>query len=262
MSKQKKLLELRSHMVVKGNDLIQNSRFNLQLQEQKIILYLISKIKPDDIELKEYVFEILEFCQVCGLDADNGTNYRNIRQTLKDLRDKSLWVTLQDGSETTLAWIDRVTMNRNSGTVKIKIDDMMKPYLLQLRERFTQYELMYTLGMKSQYSLRLYELMKSYEFQHGKVFDIEDLKVRLSAVNYARYPDFKRKVLDIAMREINSLTDINVTYEIIKESRRYAKIMFAIKLKKDLDTRMETWKNIDQVINGKERKTKINRKTE
>jgi len=247
------LTELRTYKIVKANELIQKSRFNLQVQEQKIILYLISKIKPEDVELKEYTFEIQDFCKVCGLDAENGANYKYIKQTLKDLRDKSIWITLKDGTETTLSWIDKVYMHPNSGVVTIKIDDMMKPYLLQLKEHFTQYELLYTLAMKSQYSLRLYELLKSYEFQHKKLFNIDELKIRLSAENYVRFPDFKRKVLDISMREINNLSDLTVTYEIIKESRRYAKIEFSMKIKEDLKDRLVTWAKIDEIISPKQK---------
>lgn len=247
----KELTDARNYKIVKANDLIQKSRFNLQIQEQKIILYLISKIKPEDIELKEHMFKIQDFCHVCGLDAHNGANYIYLKKTLKELRDKSIWVTLEDGSETLLAWLDSVTMRENSGTIKIKIADMMKPYLLQLRERYTQYELLYTLAMKSQYSIRLYELLKSYEYQHKKIFDIDELKTRLSAENYIRFPDFKRKVLDIAMREIGSLSDLNITYDIIKEGRRFAKIEFKMKIKKEIDERITTWKKINEVIGTK-----------
>lgn len=246
---QQKMGTLREYRVVKSNDLIQKSRFHLSMQEQKIILYLISKIKPNDMELKEHIFEIKDFCKICGLDKDNGANYKYIKKTLKELRDKSIWVELENGSETTLAWIDKVTMNKRSGAVTVKIDDMMKPYLLQLQERFTQFELLYTLAMKSQYSIRFYELLKSYEYRHSHAFDINELKKILFAETYDRFPDFKRKVLDISMREINEFSDINVTYEIEKEGRRYAKIVFLIKLKKDLNKRLETWEKIEKVIN-------------
>jgi len=244
-------MELRDYKVVKANDLIQKSRFNLKVQEQKILLYLISKIKPDDIELKEHTFKIQDFCVVCGLDYDNGANYNYIKQTLKSLRDKSIWVTLENGSETTLAWLDYVTIEKNNGTVKIKIYDRMKPYLLHLKERYTQYEILYILAMKSKYSLRLYEILKSYEYQHKKVFDIEEFKKLLSAENYILFADFKRFVLDIAMREINDLSDINVTYEIIKERQKFAKIEFTIKLKKDITERIATLVKIEEIIGSK-----------
>lgn len=248
----RELTELRNYKIVKSNDMIQKSRFNLQTQEQRIILYLISKIQPEDMELKEHSFNIRDFCKVCGLDADNGFNYKQIKKTLKDLRDKSIWITLDDGSEALLSWLDSVIMHPKNGTIKVKISEMIKPYLLHLREKFTQYELLYTLAMKSQYSLRLYELLKSYEFQSKKIFDINELKRLLSAENYVRYPDFKRYVLDIAMREINDLSDLSITYEAIKSGKRYAKIEFTMRLKKDVDERLETWAKIDEVISPKQ----------
>ena len=203
------------------------------------------------MELKEHTFQIKDFCMVCGLDDDNGANYKYIKQTLKDLRDKSIWVTIDDKTEVTLAWIDKVRINKYSGAVTIKIDDDMKPYLLQLQKSFTMYEIMYILAMKSQYSIRLYEILKSYEYQHKKVFDIEEFKRLLSAENYIRFPDFKRRVLDVAMREINDLSDINVTYEVIKENRKFEKIEFSIQLKKDIVERVRTWAKIEEVIDGK-----------
>jgi len=246
--KKREIMDAQTYKVVKSNDLIQKSRFSLSLQEQKIILYLISKIKPEDIELKEHVFEIKDFCQVCGLDDDNGKNYKNIKQTLKALRDKSVWVKIDDRTETTLAWINNVTIVEQSGAVRIKLDDMMKPYLLQLRERFTQYELLYTLAMKSQYSIRLYELLKSYEYRQAHVFAVDELKQKLGAETYNRFNDFQQKVLDIAMREINELSDINVTCTLTKEGRSYAKIKFGIKQKKDLDERLRTWQQIESKL--------------
>lgn len=247
--------DLRHYKVVKSNDLIQKSRFYLSLQEQKIVLYLISKIKPEDLELKEQYFEIRNFCKVCGLDNDNGANYKYIKQTLKGLRDKSIWVTLENGSETTLGWIDKITINRNSGIIAIKIDAMMKPYLLQLQKQFTQYELFYTLAMRSQYSIRLYELLKSYEYKRRVIFDMDELKHLLFADNYVRFPDFKRKVLDISMREINSLSDLSVTYEIIKVGRKYGKIEFSISLKKDYYEHLEVSMRVEGVINAVKTKT-------
>ena len=167
---------------------------------------------------------------------------------MKELRDKSIWITLDDGSETTMAWINAITMNKQSGAVKVKMDEMMKPYLLQLQERFTTYELLYILAMHSQYSIRLYELFKSYEYRHRCKFDIDELKRVLYAENYKMFADFKRKVLDIALREINKLTDIAVEYEIIKVGRKYEKIEFLIRTKKDMGERFGVFDEIDKVI--------------
>lgn len=245
---EQKVTTARAYKVVKHNDLIRKSRFSLSAQEQKIVLYIISKIKPTDTELSEQEFSIMDFCKACGIDHDNGQNYRDIKSTIKGLRDKSIWITLEDGTETTVSWVNKVFINKQSGIIRVKLDDDMKPYLLQLKGTFTQYELLYTLAMKSQYSIKLYELLKSYEFKHSKEFDIDELKKLLIAENYDRFPDFKRKVLDIAMREIESFSDLVVSYEIKKEGRRYASLVFSIKLKEDAISKLQTWKNIDERI--------------
>jgi len=247
VKKEKSLSEIRSYLVVKRNDLIQKSRHQMSLQEQKIVLYMISKIKPDDKGFKEQIFSISEFCRVCGLDDDNGGNYSYIKNTLKTLRDRSIWVTLDDGSETTLAWINSVTISRKSGLVKLTLDDKMKPYLLDLQENFTKYELIYTLAMRSQYGIRLYELLKSYQFKEYVIFDIDELRSMLFAEKWVRGNDMKRKVLDIAVKEINSLGDITVTYELFKEGRRFTQVRFDIK-QKDISARLGAWSNIGEVI--------------
>lgn len=243
------LSTVREYKVVKANDFIQKTRYNLSTQEQKIILYLITKIKPEDSEFQLYEFKIKEFCTICGIDDNNGKNYANLKNTIKKLADKSFWITIDEkGTETLFRWIDRPYINVKSGTIKIKLDELMKPYLLQLQTRFTEFSLYYTLAMKSQYSIRLYELLRSFENLGGWTFTIDELKKRLYAETYDRYPDFKRKVIDIAMREINNFSDISVTYELEKQGRKYHRIRFIVKLKKDLKDRLETWEKIDKII--------------
>ena len=251
-----KFSELREYLVVKSNDLIQKSRFALTLQEQRIVLYLISKIKPDDDALEWQEFEVIEFCKVCGIDCANGKNYKNIKDTILTLAEKSAWIMVEDkqGEEEQIIvrWISKARISPKSGRIKIKLDDDMKPYLLQLRKRFTQYRLYYTLAMRSQYSIRLYELLKSYEWQSGKIFGIDELKTILNAAHYTQYGDFRRNVISIAIDEINLLSDIKVVYALIKEGRRYSKIEFKVQLKKDMDERLSTFVNIESIISGKQ----------
>ena len=250
MTKGKKIeiAELREYKVVKSNDLIQKSRFELSLQEQKIIMCLVSKIKPDDKDFEEYEFEIREFCKLCGIDYDNGKNYKNIKDAIKKLSDKSLWVTLDTGTEVLLRWINEASISKKSGVIKIRLHNVMKPYLLELRARFTQYGLIYILGMKSQYAVRLYELLKSYEYKGRWTIEIDKLKRLLFAENYRRYVDFKRKALEIALREINDLSDIYISYEAIKSGRKYTRIDFKIRQK---GSREQTgaWLNREAALN-------------
>lgn len=252
-NKDYKILEQREYSVIKSNTLIQKTRFELSLQEQKMILRLIQMIKPDDTELKLYEFKIKDFCEFCGIDNANGKNYINIKNTLKKLADKSYWVTIDDaGAETLLRWIERPYINKNSGMIKVKLDEMMKPFLLQLKEYFTQYSLYYTIAMKSKYSIRVYELLKSYQNLGYYECNISDLKKQLMAEKYIRWVDFKRKVLEPAVSEINELTDIKVTYELFKNGRAIERIKFYIVFKKDISERIQTWTQIENRLNPKQ----------
>jgi len=245
--------EIRNQKVVKSNDLIQKSRFQLSLQEQKIILYLISKVKPDDDEFMTVKFDTVQFCNVCGI-GKSGKNYIDIANTIKRLADKSIWIPLEGKNKALLRWIDQAIIDEENGVMKVKLSDLLKPYLLQLRSNFTQFELLYTLAMKSQYSIRLYEILKSYEYKRSIVLSINELKEQLFATKYSRYPDFKRNVLDKALKEIVELSDLNISYQAIKEGRTYTKFQFSIQLKSDMSERFVVWKNIENVIGDKQKK--------
>ena len=228
------LKELRGKTVIKANELIQKSRFNLSLQQQKIVLYLISQITPYDEDFKLYEFSISEFCRVCGIDETSGKNYQDLKAAIKEIADKSLWITLED-EETLLRWIEKPYLNKKSGIIKIRLDEDMKPFLLQLKENFTQYELLWTLHFKSKYTIRLYELIKSIHFHeletYQRVFRLDELRRMLGAENYKTYQTFKTRVLNPAVDEVNSYSDKNITYEPIKQGRAVEKIRFTISTK-------------------------------
>ena len=248
--KQRELQTLREYSVVKSNDLIQRSRYQLSTVEQKIVLYLISKIKPDDEDFKLYDFQIKQFCEVCGIDETSGKNYSDLKITIKNLADKSVWVTLADGRETLVRWVERPYIDKKSGIIQIKLDDLMKPYLLELQEHFTRYNLYFILAMKSKYSLRLYEILKSYENMGKCEFDIENLKKKLFAEQYKTTQHFNDKVIGIAVREINDYGDIDVKYELIRQGRAFKKIKFSIRFKKNIDERVQTFKRIEEKLKG------------
>jgi plasmid replication initiation protein len=240
--------ESRSLMVVKANDIIQKARFQLSTQEQKIIIYLISKLKPGDKEFQPYQFDLKEFCKVCGIDSDNGKNYINLKSTIKSLADKSLWVTVGD-HEILFRWINDVDITKKSGIIVIQFHERMKPFLLELKNNYTQYEMLYILAMKSQYAIRLYELLKSQAFKKKPVtYDIDELKRLLMAESYVKLSDLKSRVIDRAAAEINNLSDIFISYEFIKQGRSYTQIKFRIQAKTELDDRLETIKQIHEAI--------------
>lgn len=225
-----RIAENREQLVVKSNLLIQKSRYDLSTQEQKLLLYIISKIKPTDTSLSELDFDLRELCEVCGLQA-HGQNYDNFRTVAQSLRDKSFWLETKS-TITLVSWVSKVKIYKSDTRVTVSLDKDLEPYLLQLRESFTTYELEYILGMKSKYAIRLYELMKSYVHIGEYSTTVEDLKLTLQTPEYEIYNNFKVKVIDKALSEINALTDITVTYAPVRQNRKIVSLNFLISRKK------------------------------
>lgn len=236
--KDDRYLEIRNKTVRKANDLIQKSRFSLSLQQQKIVLYLLSQISPFDEEFKLYEFSISEFCKVCGIDETSGKNYHSLKTAIKEIRDKSIWVSLGDGRETTLAWIEKPYINNGNGIIQIRLDRDMIPFLLQLKQNFTQYEIIWTLHFKSKYTIRLYELVKSIHYHeleiYKKRYTVDELKGLLDGERYKEYRDFKRRVLAPAIDELNQYSDKTVSFEEVKSGRKVVAVEFTISSKDSL----------------------------
>lgn len=241
----------RHNIVVKSNKLIQRSRFSLTAQQQKILLYIISLIEPFDEDFKEYEFKITEFCKVCGLET-HGDMYSLLKAQIKAISDKSLWIELADGAETLVRWIEKPYINKGDGTIKIRMDRDMKPYLLQIREHFTQYELIHTLNFKSKYSIQLYEYLKSIHYNkfepYTQILDIEKFK-KILGNTYADFKGFHTRALKPAQKEINEYSDILFDYELISEGRKVVSIKITVATKETTDrilTEMKAEKMLDE----------------
>ena len=213
--------------VYKSNELIQKTRYTLSAQEQKVLLYTISKIKPND-KTQEFSFNIKALCEICGIEY-HSKNYLNFKETIKHLADKSFWIA-QDDKQILCRWYNKVVVNEKDLTVYLRLDETLLPYLTALKENYTSYILENVLVMKSKYSIRLYEILKSYANLKEYVIPVESLKDKLQCAEYPVYNNFKVRVLDTAINEINNYTDIKVTYKPIRENRRIIALKFTIDL--------------------------------
>lgn len=250
--------EMKQYQVTKSNKLIQKTRYSLTLQEQKILLYIVQKVKPTDTEFETYLFSIREFCDIAGINYSNGKNYTNIKKAILGLKNKSFWFTMPDGSEVTMDWIAKAKISPDKSTIEVRLDDDLKPYLVELKDFFVSYKFYYVMTMKSQFSIRLYELLKSYENLGKVAFKIETLKDRLDLLpdKFSQWNDLKRFVIEKAINEINLLTDLNVEYEPIKEGRSVVKVKFFIS-EKSQEATLESEKQIEKRINPRKMKSMV-----
>ena len=235
MEKEFDLQETRNKLVAKDNRIIQKSRFSLSLLESKAVLYLISKIKPDDKPNKMYTFNCKEFQAL--LNWNKEASYQNIKIMLQNLGDMSFWMRGKvNGREKDILmrWFNIVHMDPGNGNIEISFHEDMFPYLLDLQKNLTETNRYYTTYklqnislMKHRYSIKLYELLKSYQYNNrkwrfengtGSEYDLQiriadtkiDKKTRQAITvipkGWSNWAIFKRDVLEPAVQEINKYT--------------------------------------------------------
>lgn len=247
----------REYPVVKDNKLIQNvtrRKHELSVLEQKVLCYILSKIKPaetiDSVPEYTYQFNIREFCRVCGIDYDNGKNYKNVKAALDKLADNSFWLDYGEG-EFRFQWIVTPDIRKGRGLIEIEIPKKVMPYLYNLSEKFTTYQLYNILALKSSYSIMLYELFKSYAWKKSVVISIEDLR-RYLGINdekYKEYKSFRRAVIERSIIEIEKYTDLRVTFEPVRKGRYYVAMEFHIRVTEGTEN-WESYRRAMAEING------------
>lgn len=242
----------RYNLVIKSNDLIQKTRFSLNVEQQKLILYLISKIKPDDIDFYEYEFSIIDYFKITGT-TKGGNTYRIIEEGLQTLADKSMYIYDDNGIKNLVRWLQKVRINEKHGTIIVRFDEDLKPYLLQLKEKFTQYELIYTFCLKSKYSLRAYEYFTSRHYDKLKSYSfkmsIDEFKERVGAESYDLFKNLNTRVIKPIVKEINQYTDKMLTIEPITEKRKVTALNITL-ASKDVTERRHLRSVINRKLNG------------
>lgn len=222
---------MENQMVRKANYLIE-ATYKLSAVEQKIILFLASTLKSDDEDFKPYQFKIKTFQEFMG-KAD--ANYAWLEQTLLSLKEKNLRIVYENENSKKVIlnvnWLSSSKYIEGSGAIELRFDPNMKPFLLQLKNRFTNYRLANVVQLKSQFSIRLYELLKQYEKIGKRSFGLHDLRLMLGIDEdqYQQYTDFKKRVLLTAQTELAEKTDIRFTFKEQRVARKVEVITFHIK---------------------------------
>lgn len=211
-------------LVVKHNDLIE-AKYKLNLVEQKIILYTVSQLDRDENNFKLVQVKISDIAELIGNEIHRYTEFKKIAN---DLMDKK--VVLSNRPNLDMRWLAS-SEYIGEGIIELEFSEKLIPYLLQLKQRFTRYEIKNILSMKSSYSVRIYELMKQYETIGKREFELIEFKrcLGLKADEYSRIYDFERFVLKVAKEEINRDTDLIIDYEKKRKGRKIIGFLFIIK---------------------------------
>jgi len=220
------------------------AKFDLEAKQNDIIDMLLTEIKDDN----QIVYE-LNIDKYKNIYNSNTSNiYRDMKKAVKLFENKGFH-TIIDNQETWYSWFTKITYKDREGVIQLKIDSELKELLTEVKQRIS-YDIGNTLNCVSKYSKRLYYYLKLYEDTGWRIDTIENLCVKLKCPDsyIKNYGKFKEKVLNIALQEINNITDIYFDYEEIKEGRKTARLKFNIKSKNTVPKLIEN-KNPEMSVN-------------
>jgi plasmid replication initiation protein len=226
-------------VVCKSNKVIE-AGYKLSLNEQRVILCCIAQVnssKPlSPIERLEVT--ALEFSDRFQISKDKA--YQTLKEVSEQLFERYVIIDNPDPTDKSLRytktrWISAVNYHTDIGKISLLFAPLMIPYLSELTGNFTFYQLEHIGAMSSIYALRLYELLMQWKTTGKREIEIDWLKKQFEIEEgYERMFDFKKYVIDPAVKDINTHSNYQVSWEQRKTGRRVTHLTFTFTEKKPL----------------------------
>jgi plasmid replication initiation protein len=224
------VLFMSNEMIVKSNYLIEAS-YKLNLNEQRLVLCAVSKIKREGIPPLTIAITAQEFGKMFP-DIGENRAYDELKKATDSLFHR--YISVKDPECTTdFHWIQKkVKYHAGAGRVTLEFSNEIQKYLCQLQKFFTRYPVKAISNLTSIYSIRLYELVKQFETLQKREISIEEFKSYLGIVNsYKQFRDLKKRVLTPAINELNKKSPLTISVDLLKEQRRVIALQFTWKEK-------------------------------
>lgn len=225
--------------MTKDNDLI-GASYSLGVAEQRLIFLaiieareqnkLIDVGKPLRIYAKSYEQQF---------SVEKHTSYEAMKRAVEGLYEAGFsYIKIDEASGKPITyksrWVDKIGYADELGCVELTFASDVIPLITRLDSCYTEYELQQVSSLQSEYAIRLYELIIQWRAV-GKVpkLELQELRNKLG-VNPDQYKEmhnFKARVLDLALKQINDHTDITATYEQHKTGRKVTGFTFSFKQK-------------------------------
>lgn len=223
----------KNSLVVKSNALV-NAMFDLSLQGNRFLAFAISLLDrgsvPQPGQAVALEIPVLEFSQAFNMDSKNA--YREIERLADQLQKKIIQLQpdqTASGRRVKVGIVTRQEYLDGEGRVWITFDDTIIPHLVGLTDQFTRYRIKDVYQFARASTWRVYELLKQFKEIGRREVEVDELKYKLGLSG--RYPvlaDFRKRVLDPAVDEINGTSDIQVQYDQKKRGRRVVSFLFVI----------------------------------
>jgi len=221
--------ESKFYYVAEHNDLITKARHDLTARQLKIMDFVISKIKPSDSTFNVVHTSMYEITNILGLTR-SGKNYSDIINNINEMRKKDVFIYNEKERKMTITgWFSDIDVWEN-GQIELRINQNFAPYLLSLKENYTQYLLLDTIQLNSKYSILLYKLMREADKDYGKKKTVlsgtpDEFKEWLGAPKSYAFKDLNKNVLQKAIDEINlKINDMELEMFTAKRGRKIVQV--------------------------------------
>ena len=228
-----KIVKASKNLEITKSEAIVKARYKLSPLAIKFISVVLSNLKRSDDLNEEYVIRVKDFKELTGQKTKR--IYELIDEALNDLLKNPITIPLGDDKNSILKanWVSGAVYN--DGEVRFMIYPKLRPFLLEVKEKFLKYKLENILPLRSTYSIRIYEILKDWfelNIRYGtkteKIISLDELKKMLEIPESYRYNDIKRRVLEKSKSELKKHTDIVFDYEEIKTGRKVTHLKFFI----------------------------------
>lgn len=226
-------------LVTKDNKLISAS-YSLGIPEQRVIFLAIieARAQKQMIDARG-VLQIHASSYQEQFKVEKHSAYKALKSAVKGLFDA--YFEYNDIHEQTgkpahrvVRWAQTVTYIEAAGMIELQFTDAVIPLITRLSEQYTEYDLKQVSELQSEYAIRLYELMIQWR-KTGKVpkIELQDLRNKLGVKpdQYKTMCNFKARVIDLAINQINDHTDITADYDQHKTGRKVTAFTFKFKAK-------------------------------
>jgi len=243
-------LTLPGEIVKKSNALARAKWSPKSVWEPRMVALVASMVRQDDEDFQEYRFPAAKLCEEESL---SGKRYRDIKTAVENVM--KAYVMLEEGKNY-MAYSIFSKCGYENGHMVAAFHPDLKPHFLGLQKQFTKYSLMEFLVLPSTYSQRIYEVLKSWNDKPEVTIALADLHEMVGAPPSMRkkYPDFRRKVLEKAHKDINKHTALSYEWHPIKQGRKIGAIRFVFSIPRKAET-----KKTNEVKAEKDRSAKDNR---
>lgn len=226
----------------KSNQMIQNYAWALKEKQLKIMELLCScyMTRYYDEEENTVTVGLSDFMRELGSTTKgvNSKEYRLFRETLKRLSDYSIIGIGFNGRERLIRMINTFEYLPETNQIKCFMSQDYKESMKLQPKGNTKIEFRIICNMDSRYSIKLYNLLRSWQGKEDVYFDLNYLKelLNVTAKSYDNFAKFRQAVLDVAVKEINEKTSLQISYEGLTPQNgrgtKITRVVFNIKSKK------------------------------